>query len=264
MDTGFTFANYGEFRPGRTGLTATGTSQADAAPLLAAVNLFTSVPPGSGALLPQVSASNTLEITVLNRDANALNIYPSPGAQIETLGTNVPFSLPPSQSVLFQCLDPLMAPGRHWTAVLEVGSASPTPPAAIVSPTPPAGVPAGSWWFNPNTNQLCVYYNGSWVPTQGGGAVSITQTVVTLTANTDGVLIAANPSRRSLAVLNIDVGDATLQFNGAAVAGSGWCLPAASGAGGMGGGYDWGSVPPTNAVHAISAAGTRIVVWEGV
>lgn len=165
---GFSFASYGPFRPGRTGLSAAGIDQSSAAPLLAAVNVFTIVPPGSGCLLPQVTASNTLEITVLNRATNPLAIYPSPGAQIENLGVNAPFLLLSGYAALFQCLDPPLAPGRYWTAVLQVGAGAPTPPTAVVSPTPPAGPSVGAMWWDTTGGTLYVWYDDGtsqqWVP----------------------------------------------------------------------------------------------------
>jgi hypothetical protein len=90
------------------------------------------------------------------------------------------------------------------------------------------------------------------------GGVSITQTVVALTAGADATLIAANPKRRFLAVANIGTNPATLAFDVAAVAGQGWPLAA-------GASFPWdGASVPTNALHAISTAGSTVVVLEGV
>jgi hypothetical protein len=79
-----------------------------------------------------------------------------------------------------------------------------------------------------------------------------------LTAATSRVLVANNPSRTFLALQNIGTGDATLAFNAAAVAGSGWLLQAS------GGGFSWdGLTVPTDEVRAISTPGSTIIVWEG-
>jgi hypothetical protein len=99
MMDGFSFADFGAYRPGATGLAATGTTQADAVPLHAAINRFETVPAGSGCMLPQVSASNALEITVLNRGNANLAVYPPTGGQIEALAIN---------GALKQCLSELV------------------------------------------------------------------------------------------------------------------------------------------------------------
>lgn len=91
--------------------------------------------------------------------------------------------------------------------------------------------------------------------------MTITSTVVTLTAATDATVAAANPYRKYLAIVNIGgTNPATLNFNAAAVAGQGWLLSTngttklefASG------------VVPVGAVHAISTSGTTLVVLEGI
>jgi hypothetical protein len=88
---------------------------------------------------------------------------------------------------------------------------------------------------------------------------SIHQTVKTLAAATSTQLVASNPSRTFLALQNIGAGDATLAFNAAAVAGSGWLLATAGS-----GGFSWdGLTVPTDEVRAISTPGTTIIVWEG-
>jgi len=94
--------------------------------------------------------------------------------------------------------------------------------------------------------------------------IVISQTVVTLTPGADVIVAPARP-RSYLAIMNIDRSDATLNFDKASVAGSGWILTAAYVSGAQGGGMTWGSGEgvPVNAVHAISTAGTRLVVLEG-
>jgi hypothetical protein len=93
---------------------------------------------------------------------------------------------------------------------------------------------------------------------------TITQTLVLLPAGQDAVLAAADPNRRFLALINIDVGDANLGFGTAAVVDAGWPLNAAAAAGRQGGSQSFaGSGVPTNDVHGISASGTTIVVLKG-
>lgn len=87
---------------------------------------------------------------------------------------------------------------------------------------------------------------------------NIRQTVKVLAAATSTQLVANNGSRTFLALQNIGAGDATLNFNAAAVAGQGWLLTNSVG------GFSWdGLTVPTDEVRAISTAGTTIIVWEG-
>ena len=92
--------------------------------------------------------------------------------------------------------------------------------------------------------------------------VPIKQTVVTLAANTDTTL-GSSTSRRYLCLMNIGTGLMSLGFDQAA-AGSGWALEGVSVAGHQGGSMCWESaIVAGSIVHAISAAGTTVVVLEG-
>ena len=95
--------------------------------------------------------------------------------------------------------------------------------------------------------------------------MSVVQTVVTLTATVDATIVAANSNRKYLAIININTGLATLAFDTAAVAGQGWPLSAAASAGDQGGAVVFeASAITQQAVHAISTAGTTLVVLEGI
>lgn len=97
-------------------------------------------------------------------------------------------------------------------------------------------------------------------------SVSMTQTTVTLGAGADGLLVAdANTTpRKHISVMNIGTGQVSLAFGGAATAGQGISLDPASTDGGQGGGYSWEMMTiPSNAIHAISTAGSRVVVTVG-
>lgn len=94
--------------------------------------------------------------------------------------------------------------------------------------------------------------------------MQIRQTVVSVPANTDTLLVAANPMRKYLAIVNIGTGAGTWGFDQAAVVNSGYPLTAAAAAGAQGGGLVWeAGVVPLNAIHLISAAGTTVAVLEG-
>lgn len=90
-----------------SGLVATGTTQANALPLGADNNSFTTVAAGTGAILPAMNPGD--DITVYNGGANALLIYPPPGGMIKGLGTNVGYSLAAATPLAYIiCITPLL------------------------------------------------------------------------------------------------------------------------------------------------------------
>lgn len=74
-----------------TGLTATGTVQADALLLTSSNNNVTTVATGTGVRLP-VPLTGTV-ITVINSGANNLLVYPQTGSTIGLLGVNAPYTV---------------------------------------------------------------------------------------------------------------------------------------------------------------------------
>lgn len=98
------FADYGPPETGSVGLTATGSTQGGAYLLLSRINEFSTVPSGSGCILP-TQALPTVEIVVINRGANALNVYPASGGQIESNGTNTASVVAVSGAMTFVCFD---------------------------------------------------------------------------------------------------------------------------------------------------------------
>lgn len=80
---------------------AAGTTQATGTQLGNAINLITTVPASTGVVLP--AAIIGLRIVVRNAGANALNVYPATGAQINALGINAAYSLATNTSIEFFC-----------------------------------------------------------------------------------------------------------------------------------------------------------------
>lgn len=74
-----------------TGLTATGANQATALQLSSQWNEIDTTPAGTGVLLGAYQPGQSQ--TVFNQGLNPLNVYPSPGSQIDALGANVAYSL---------------------------------------------------------------------------------------------------------------------------------------------------------------------------
>ena len=94
-------------------------------------------------------------------------------------------------------------------------------------------------------------------------SLPLAQSVVAIPANTD-TLLGSSLSRRYLCLMNIGTGLVTLGFDQPAIAGSGWALEGAATSGHQGGSMCWdGAIVAAGVVHAISAAGSTIVVLEG-
>jgi hypothetical protein len=104
---------------------------------------------------------------------------------------------------------------------------------------------------------------GSTAPTVAA-PYTITQTVVTLTAATSTSLIVANASRKYLSFMVTGADDVTVVPGaGPAVAGAGLVYQAQA-TGKQGGSQEFPTGAPTNAFQAISTAGSRVIVWEGI
>jgi len=81
-----------------TGLTALGSTQATAFGLANQARYeFTSVPYGSGAILP--SPEFPTEVAIFNADTNSLSLYPNLGGTINAGSVNVPISLSPGTGI---------------------------------------------------------------------------------------------------------------------------------------------------------------------
>lgn len=73
---------------------ALGSTQSDAFRITQDVTVFTTVIPGSGAILPVNSAQND-SVCIINESSNVLNVYPPLGEGINNLQTNYAFQLQP-------------------------------------------------------------------------------------------------------------------------------------------------------------------------
>lgn len=87
-------------RSSATGLTATGTTQGTALLLAADYNEVSTVAAGSGVVMPATSSGAS--ITVWNRGANALKVYPPSGGAINGLSANAPFVIMAGYSNTFE------------------------------------------------------------------------------------------------------------------------------------------------------------------
>lgn len=96
-----------------TGLTATGSSQADALPIQTTNSEFTTVAASTGAILPAFSQQGD-SVFVYNYGANALSVYPPTGGSISNGATNAAFSIGTNKGALFKLIS-----NTRWGAILS-------------------------------------------------------------------------------------------------------------------------------------------------
>lgn len=94
------------------GLLATGTIQGDAYAIVYAVNEFTTVASGTGALLPTSTVG--MGVTIYNGGANPLKVYPNSGATINGLATNAAMLLSTNTAITLTCVS-----ATRWVGVLS-------------------------------------------------------------------------------------------------------------------------------------------------
>ena len=96
-----------------TGLTATGTTKADAYEVTTGSAEFTTVASGTGAILSSKATAGD-DQWILNVGANPLNVYPTSGAKINALAADQPMLLAVNTSCLFKCFS-----STRWSGVLS-------------------------------------------------------------------------------------------------------------------------------------------------
>lgn len=102
------------------------------------------------------------------------------------------------------------------------------------------------------------------MPTFGVVGLTLTMRIVSLTANTDALLAAANPARRYLSMVALTGGDVWLNFGSNAVVAAGWPLPAPAAEAKRGEPFEMADGMVTlQAVHGISDSAATVVVLEG-
>lgn len=84
-----------------TAIVASGATQGTATALTTSYNVVSTVAASTGVRLP-IPSQTGLIIVVVNRGANALNVYPDVGAQIDLLGVNVAAIIPAGFTATYQ------------------------------------------------------------------------------------------------------------------------------------------------------------------
>jgi hypothetical protein len=88
-------------------VTALGSTQGTATPLQADYNYITTAAAATGVLLPPLNPGD--EITVYNKGANAVLVYPPTGAVINGLGANAGYSIATATPFcVVSCITPLI------------------------------------------------------------------------------------------------------------------------------------------------------------
>ena len=112
--TGWKNIDFGANVPGEASVVATGTNQATAYQIIRKHTVFGTVANGTAGVLPSAYSSGT-EITIFNRGANVLLIFPGTGDQIEAYGVNQAVAVAPGGDATFVSFDPpLTTPPRTW------------------------------------------------------------------------------------------------------------------------------------------------------
>ena len=95
------------------GLTATGTTQADALLMQTSNNQYTTVAAGTGAIVPSFAQPGDI-VRAFNNGASALLVYPQTGGAINNGAANAGFSVAANKGVQF-----VMLSATLWGAVLS-------------------------------------------------------------------------------------------------------------------------------------------------
>lgn len=95
-------------------VSAAGTTQGTATALTNSYNIVTTVASSTGVALP-TPATAGLEIIIVNKGANTLNVYPASGGAIDSAGTNAAVTLPVNGTATYQA-----ATTTQWYTVRPV------------------------------------------------------------------------------------------------------------------------------------------------
>jgi hypothetical protein len=98
-------------------VSAAGTTQGTATALTASYNVVTTAAANSGVILPAATTAGW-SVTVVNRGANAVNVYPASGAAIDGAAANVAISLPVGDTITLQ-----NSSATQWFTTVPIGLA---------------------------------------------------------------------------------------------------------------------------------------------
>jgi hypothetical protein len=160
--TGLTLSGAMDFSNSTNSITS-GTTQGSN-PITTDYNVYTTVNSGIAATLPTGTAGRL--ITVVNRGANALTLFPASGGQIDSLGTNTSLSIPTNTTYSVQA-----STSTQWYSI------------GIVAPS------ATTVAVTNNTSSVATWYPTFVVANSGNNAITVNSSRLTFVPST-GVLTA--------------------------------------------------------------------------
>ena len=180
----------GMYHSTTTGITAAGATQGAATALTTSYNIVSSVGASTGVALPTPAAAGLI-VTIENRGANALTVYPASGGAIDGAATNAPVSIPvngvaryeASSTTQWYTTTPVLAGAGGISAAYGNGVVT-----ATMTATP-------SFTSLTLTNPLAVSSDDTGTATLTGNGLVTTNaggTALTATAMTNGQLAIGN------------------------------------------------------------------------
>ena len=96
---------------------ATGSTQADAATIVASVSIVTAADGTKGVILPAVGAGES--VTIFNNSASTLKVYPPTGAAITVVGTSTGSANTAHSALTFKTVTYLCQSATQWFATVS-------------------------------------------------------------------------------------------------------------------------------------------------
>mgnify|MGYP000285286688 CR=1 FL=1 len=152
----------GLFQSTSAAVSAAGSTQGTATALTASYNVVTTVAASSGVVLP-VPGTTGWMITIVNRGANPLNVYPNSGAAIDGAAANAAIVVPVNDTITVQ-----NSSGTQWFAVHPINL-------------------AGTGISVTNGNGIATFTNTGVTSIVAGTGVSISGATGAVTVNNTGV-----------------------------------------------------------------------------
>ena len=196
-------------------VSAAGTNQSTATGLTTSYNVVTTAAAGSGVKLPAITATNVgYVIDIVNKGANALNIYPATGAAIDGLGANLPVLLPVNATIQLDAasttqwytMTPPVIAGSNTTVTYGNGGTT-VNVAGVIASVSNEG--SGSQVYDTTNSTTSSAVFRTILGTAADG-ITVTQNATTITL--DNTLTGANLGSGTGLFVSKS-GSATLQFN---------------------------------------------------
>lgn len=213
-------------------VSAAGATQGTATVLTTSYNVVTTVAASTGVILPTPSIAG-LKVTVVNKGANTLNVYPNTGAAIDSAGTNIAVQIPVNGTACYQAssttqwysVDPVIVAGTGIS--VAYGNGQTAVASAPIAPTLQSFL-SGSGTYTKPAGVLylrVVMVGGGGGGAGGGGAGATAGTNGAISTFGTSLLTCFGGSQGSIASDGVSVigGGATIAGGavGIAIAGSG-------------------------------------------